>query len=330
MLYDKNFKSISLKIGIALLVHLGLSSVFVPAITSVSTAMFSEIFNESVTYYVSEILYGILYLIAFGLPAIILRMISSDEAREPLTYTKTPVGKKFMLVFAAITVVFCFSQINTMIVSLFDAYDHMTGGDTSGVYSIGEILVLIFTLAVVPALCEEFLFRATILRLLAPYSRSFAVIASALCFGLMHRNPIQILYATAAGIVIGFIYLKTGSYFWAFLTHFVNNLIAVAQSVLFGNLDEVSATRAFVIIESIVIITGIISGLVLILGQKKKGSPHTTGSFGVILDASDSYRERPCSISLPKRFFTTPTLLIFLILCVIDSAAILLFPNLLS
>ena len=340
MLYEKKFRSTSLKIGIALLLQFGLSNIFSTAIQPLLASLFYAVLSEQTAYYLSEVTYGFLYLIAFGLPALILRGITENKKDEKVSHKKLPFTSKLMLLFATIAVVFCFSQINALLVSHFPFYDYMQStAIPSNPLDANGISLLIFTLVIVPALCEEFLFRATILRLLLPYSKSFAVIASAVCFGLMHRNPIQILYATAAGIALGIVYIKTGSYVWAFLTHLVNNLISATQTVLFANLNEALATRIFVVIEAGILLVGVISILILALREKAESNeipPCETENEDtssdivdreVIFKNSMSLDEPPTSIPLQRRFFASPTVIIYLILCSIECILFLAFPG---
>lgn len=71
---------------------------------------------------------------------------------------------------------------------------------------------------------EEILFRGVILRGLMPYGKRFAVVMSALFFGLFHGNIVQSPYAFAVGLVLGYTAVEY-SIFWAMVLHMVNNLV---------------------------------------------------------------------------------------------------------
>lgn len=73
-------------------------------------------------------------------------------------------------------------------------------------------------------IAEEILFRGLVLRSMEPYGKKFAIFASALMFGLYHGNLIQIPFAFAVGLVLGYVTVEY-NIFWAMLLHMFNNLI---------------------------------------------------------------------------------------------------------
>ncbi len=82
-------------------------------------------------------------------------------------------------------------------------------------------------------LMEEFLFRVVLLRRLLPYGRTFAVVTSALLFGLYHGNFFQMGYAFAIGLALGYITVRTGSVLHAACMHiFVNSYSNLMAFVL--------------------------------------------------------------------------------------------------
>ena len=71
---------------------------------------------------------------------------------------------------------------------------------------------------------EELLFRGYVLRALRPYGKRFAILGSALLFGLFHGNLLQTPYAVAMGLVFGYMTVEY-SVVWAILLHMFNNLV---------------------------------------------------------------------------------------------------------
>ncbi len=98
--------------------------------------------------------------------------------------------------------------------------------------SFSGVLLAFLSIAVVPALVEEFALRGVVLGLLKPYGQGFAIIVSAVIFGLMHGNLVQIPFALVVGLALGFITVKSGSVWTAVLVHFINNAISVGFSYL--------------------------------------------------------------------------------------------------
>ncbi len=71
---------------------------------------------------------------------------------------------------------------------------------------------------------EELLFRGYVLRTLRPFGKRFAVVSSALLFGLFHGNLLQTPYAVLMGLILGYMTVEY-SVIWAVLLHMFNNLV---------------------------------------------------------------------------------------------------------
>jgi membrane protease YdiL (CAAX protease family) len=75
---------------------------------------------------------------------------------------------------------------------------------------------------------EEILFRGTITRiLLNHYSPMKALLLSALFFGVIHINPVQVLGAGLIGLLLAWIYYKTASLLPCLIIHIINNSLSV-------------------------------------------------------------------------------------------------------
>lgn len=71
---------------------------------------------------------------------------------------------------------------------------------------------------------EEILFRGYVLRTLRPFGKRFAILGSALLFGLFHGNLLQTPYAVLMGLVLGYLTVEFAIH-WAVLLHLFNNLV---------------------------------------------------------------------------------------------------------
>ena len=58
----------------------------------------------------------------------------------------------------------------------------------------------------------------------------WAIVISALFFAVIHANPWQALNAFLIGLLMGYVYYKTGSLILTMIIHFVNNGTAVVLS----------------------------------------------------------------------------------------------------
>ena len=83
-------------------------------------------------------------------------------------------------------------------------------------------------ICLVPAFCEEFLFRGFIFnRLLQPNQIGQAIMVSSVLFGVFHRQLSVLLNNTVAGIVFSLIVYRSGSLFNSILAHAVINTAAI-------------------------------------------------------------------------------------------------------
>lgn len=98
--------------------------------------------------------------------------------------------------------------------------------------------LLIFAVAVMPAICEEVLFRGVFLNSLENggwwKKRWISAVICGLIFGMFHGDWIRVIPTAIAGTVMSYLLLETGNMFYNCFFHFVNNL----YSVLFAYLAE--------------------------------------------------------------------------------------------
>ena len=105
----------------------------------------------------------------------------------------------------------------------------------------------ILAIAVVGPIVEELVFREGIIRYLVRHGehRKYAVLFSAVMFGLIHLNPVQIPFALIMGIILGIIYVKSGSIIITSIIHILNNSFAIIEMRLSsGSTNEDKYTEA--------------------------------------------------------------------------------------
>ncbi len=90
--------------------------------------------------------------------------------------------------------------------------------------SLAEMLI---AHALIPAVLEELGFRYLPMKLLAPYSKRWCVILSAMFFALIHMSLFQIPYAFLAGVIFIMIDLACESVLPSIILHFLNNAVSV-------------------------------------------------------------------------------------------------------
>ena len=85
---------------------------------------------------------------------------------------------------------------------------------------------------------EEFFFRKLLIDRMYKHGELLAILTSAAFFGLYHQNIYQILPTFAAGLVLGYIYSKTGSYIYVTVLHAIYNFVGVFPVIFNPKLTE--------------------------------------------------------------------------------------------
>lgn len=133
-----------------------------------------------------------------------------------------------------------------------------------------SLILNLFTMAVLPALLEEMIYRGYILRTLRPYGNMFAVIVSSLLFSLMHGNLRQIPFAFVVGLVLGLLYVISDNIWLPIAVHFANNAISVSMEYLGYFLPEDRVDLFYTVIIYGLILVGIVTAIVLLLRHKEQ------------------------------------------------------------
>lgn len=125
----------------------------------------------------------------------------------------------------------------------------------------GSIAWQLVAVAVIPALCEELVFRGVLFRSLLRRSAWVAVLGSAAVFALFHMSPHRLLPTFAVGAVAGVCLLRSRSTWAAIACHLANNAALIILVPAAGWLESVPTTvigvSGFLLVGSGLWMTGI-------------------------------------------------------------------------
>jgi membrane protease YdiL (CAAX protease family) len=124
---------------------------------------------------------------------------------------------------------------------------------------------------------EELVFRGAILRRLERFGANFAIVISALLFGLYHMIFFQVVYAFFVGLLLGYI-AKRFSLKWAILLHIVNNSISVILGLI-----QIPAMAEYIFFGACCLgsIGILIADRKKFSAQKKEGAPAIAHPFHI-------------------------------------------------
>ena len=145
-------------------------------------------------------------------------------------YKEHPIKKQSILgvqYSKAILLVFASNFVLTLLDYLFQYITGHSLQPQMQMETTSNPLFLFLTLAVFPAFAEEYMFRYVLYRYLRRYGIVFAAITSSMLFGFLHMNFLQLVFAACMGIVLCYVYEKTGTIVSAIFIHMLNNSISI-------------------------------------------------------------------------------------------------------
>jgi membrane protease YdiL (CAAX protease family) len=129
-----------------------------------------------------------------------------------------------------------------------------------------ESLIFFIGAIVLSPILEEIIFRRIILKgFLTNYTPKKAILFSAIVFGVMHGEPIQIINAFIIGLFFGWIYYKTKSIGITIALHLTANLSVFILSLLYykyADFNTVTIISIYIIPLSLILILHVTSKLI--------------------------------------------------------------------
>lgn len=145
-------------------------------------------------------------------------------------------------------------------------------------------LLIVFVVLLAP-LVEEFIFRKLFIDRLAGYGDKAAILFSSALFGIAHGNFYQFVYTFLLGLILGYLYTRTGKMRWPFLLHAVTNFLGsvAALPILRAarrleellaegsqNLSELFGLSSLVLAYSLLLYGAAILGLIFFFLYRKR------------------------------------------------------------
>lgn len=125
---------------------------------------------------------------------------------------------------------------------------------SSTIDSSASLYTFIFVVIIAPIM-EEFIFRKLIIDRTIDLGESYAIIFSAVSFGLFHGNLNQSLYATMLGMGLAYIYVKSGNIKYTILFHMIVNFFGSFLLPLLMSLNESLSIVCLIFIVIAILIT---------------------------------------------------------------------------
>lgn len=117
--------------------------------------------------------------------------------------------------------------LNTLVITILNFFGETIPSTVPLPESPGLYLLSIFVIAIAPGICEEIMFRGTIMSAYGKLGQKKAILFSAFLFGLFHLNLQNLVGPIFLGMIFGIIVYKTNSIYSAILGHMINNSLAM-------------------------------------------------------------------------------------------------------
>lgn len=107
-----------------------------------------------------------------------------------------------------------------------------------------DFISLLMTIAIIPAISEEFFMRGALLEAWRRTSPVGAMLLTSLIFGLLHASPSNLLIYFAMGMLFAIVYNITRNVWLSVIIHFINNLLSVLAAMTLLSADPETAAAA--------------------------------------------------------------------------------------
>jgi len=305
----------SISTGLLSIICLSVFSILAVILSSVMRTAYENtpmLLDDKLSLIPDMLLNALVSLIGFGVVAVIFAKATKTDLNEILPSEKMSFKKLAGVVAIGFTVCITanyIAQLFSVDLSIFGLetmYSDMQTGSTS----LLEHITYIIAVSAVPAVTEEFVYRGCIMGRLRKFGDGFALLTSAILFGMMHGNFTQAPFAFVVGLAAGWAVIYTNSIFPAMIIHGLNNFMSVIADIFYENL-ELAGIDTFYVDFVYMCIYAAVFALALVAVYKFSKSDKNFCSLKKY-EGELTFSERI------KTFFTSVTVIIFLVITLLE------------
>lgn len=176
-----------------------------------------------------------MYLV--GIPVWIFLLKRLPE--ETIVRRKMSVGKLLIACTMGYAVMYCGNLVGTVLTLIIGLLKgSLIPNDIQQIAMSTSLPLNILFMVICAPIIEELIFRKLLIDRTVQYGEGTAILLSGLMFGLFHGNINQFIYAFPLGLLLAFIYVKTGNVKYTMILHAVVNFFGgVAGVWILRNVD---------------------------------------------------------------------------------------------
>ncbi len=210
-------------------------------------------FYEKYLLYINEVLIAV----AVGLGALVLLKMPKQAPEKQAI----PIKSFLVMVCICCTI----AAVGGFIGNMWETFWSLPFGgagedDLTALLTSMDPLQMFICTGILAPIIEEFFFRKLLIDRMYKYGEAMAIFVTALLFGLFHQNFGQFFYTFGIGLVLGYLYCRTGSYIHVTAMHMVFNcllgVIPTLISLEILPLAEATETAAFDDLSALLAILG--------------------------------------------------------------------------
>lgn len=202
--------------------------------------------------------------ILFALPVILYLVLKRIRPKEWIPFRKIGISTILMSLLTGILLLPLVTFINAF--SMLFATNYVS--ESSAQLVDNPVWVNLLVIAVIPAVVEELIYRGIFYHAYREKGVIMGAVASAIVFGIMHRNLNQFFYAAVLGVIFCILVEITGSIYASMAAHFAINgwnvLLMAVQKPLESLTGETAAAQAEMTSELLVAVVGFMGIFALI------------------------------------------------------------------
>lgn len=204
---------LSFVLGQLALIIFAMIGIIICKINGYDSTSFYAFTKNDLGYLISVIVMNFTFLFVFA--------IFKHNKADKIT-NKIKISKIFMYLVIAVASYFALYPVIVCFNSLFNIQS--TNIEISGIGYVYSI----FSRILIPAVCEELLFRGLIFKGLSNKNKQLAIFISALMFSIFHMSSEQLLYPVLMGLLLGVIMAYENNIIYCIIVHLINNSLALS------------------------------------------------------------------------------------------------------
>lgn len=217
----KYFSSIGMRMFILGIIYCGIQILSMGLVTSELLSISEDLFT----------LFAMLPSQLILVPAALL--LFKNIKGEKLEKNKISFGRMVVIFFICEAFVYIGNIIGSIVSSVLAG---IMGTESSNVIlaltSTSPLWVSVLVIVIAAPIVEEFVFRKILIDRLSKYGDKVAIVVSACAFGIYHGNITQLVYAILLGLVLGYVYEKSGRIHYSIILHMVINFLGSIVSTV--------------------------------------------------------------------------------------------------